>query len=34
MMGCRTVLSTDLDYAFGDDTLTPMGDACLGSSGS
>jgi argininosuccinate lyase len=32
MMGCqRTVLSTDLDYAFGDDTLTPMGDACLGS---
>jgi len=32
MMGCqRPVLSTDLDYAFGDDTLTPMGDACLGS---
>jgi argininosuccinate lyase len=32
MMGCqRTVLSTDLDYAFGDDILTPMGDACLGS---
>jgi argininosuccinate lyase len=32
MMGCqRTVLSTDLDYAFGDDTLTPMGDACVGS---
>ena len=32
MMGCQhTVLSTDLDYAFGDDTLTPMGDACLGS---
>jgi argininosuccinate lyase len=32
MMGCqRSVLSTDLDYAFGDDTLTPMGDACLGA---
>jgi argininosuccinate lyase len=32
MMGSqRTVLSTDLDYAFGDDILTPMGDACLGS---
>jgi argininosuccinate lyase len=32
MMGCqRTVLSTDLDYAFGDDILTPMGDACVGS---
>lgn len=32
MMGCqRTVLSTDLDFAFGDDILTPMGDACLGS---
>jgi argininosuccinate lyase len=32
MMGCqRPVLSTDLDYAFGDDTLTPMGDACLAS---
>ena len=32
MMGCQqTVLSTDLDYAFGDDILTPMGDACLGS---
>ena len=29
MMGCqRTVLSTDLDFAFGDDILTPMGDAC------
>ena len=24
-------MSTDLDYAFGDDILTPMGDACLGS---
>jgi argininosuccinate lyase len=32
MMGCqRTVLSTDLDYAFGDDILTPMGDACVGA---
>ena len=32
MMGCqRTALSTDLDYAFGDDILTPMGDACVGS---
>lgn len=32
MMGSqRTVLSTDLDYAFGDDILTSMGDACLGS---
>jgi argininosuccinate lyase len=32
MMGCqRTVLSTDLDYAFGDDTLSPMGDACVGA---
>ncbi|HYB40439.1 MAG TPA: argininosuccinate lyase, partial [Candidatus Methylomirabilis sp.] len=32
MMGSqRTVLSTDLDYAFGDDILTPMGDACIGS---
>jgi len=32
MMGCqRTVLSTDLDYAFGDDILTPMADACLGA---
>jgi len=32
MMGSqRTVLSTDLDHAFGDDILTPMGDACLGS---
>ncbi|HET6522653.1 MAG TPA: argininosuccinate lyase, partial [Geminicoccaceae bacterium] len=27
----RGVLSTDLDHAFGDDALTPMGDACLGS---
>lgn len=32
MMGCQhTVLSTDLDFAFGDDTLTPMGDACVGA---
>jgi argininosuccinate lyase len=32
MMGCqRTILSTDLDYAFGDDTLSPMGDACTGA---
>jgi argininosuccinate lyase len=26
----RGVLSTDLDHVYGDDTLTPMGDACLG----
>jgi argininosuccinate lyase len=32
MMGCqRTTLSTDLDYAFGDDTLTPIGEACIGA---
>jgi len=29
MMGAqRTVLSTDLDFAFGDDPLTPAADAC------
>ncbi len=31
VMGCqRTVLSTDLDLAFGDDVVTPYGDAVLG----
>jgi len=31
VMGCqRTVLSTDLDLAFGDDLVTPYGDAVLG----
>jgi len=27
----RGALSTDLDYSFGDDALTPMGDGCLGA---
>jgi argininosuccinate lyase len=32
VMGCqRTVLSTDLDLAFGDDVVTPCGDATLGA---
>jgi argininosuccinate lyase len=32
VMGCqRTVLSTDLDLAFGDDVVTPYGDAVLGA---
>ena len=32
VMGCqRTVLSTDLDLAFGDDVVTPYGDATLGA---
>jgi argininosuccinate lyase len=32
ILGCqRTVLSTDLDLALGDDTVTPCGDAVLGS---
>jgi len=32
MMGAqRTVMSTDLDFAFGDDPLTPAADACTGA---
>jgi argininosuccinate lyase len=32
IMGCqRTVLSTDLDLAFGDDLVTPCGDATVGA---
>jgi argininosuccinate lyase len=32
VMGCqRPVLSTDLDLAFGDDVVTPCGDATLGA---